>query len=64
MAVISATGDRQQRAELDQVRLFLTRWRGSLVAITLDTVGVAIAWGDMVPLRVRAAGVRAGLRES
>lgn len=43
------------RAELETVRLFLAHSRGSLVAVTLMSIGVALAWHDEAPPRVRLA---------
>lgn len=44
-----------RRAEVDQLRLFLAHWRGSLVAISLGTFTAALAWGAWIPLPVRLA---------
>ena len=45
----------QQRARMDSVQLFLAHWRAMLVALSLVTVTVMVAWRDDVPLSARAA---------
>jgi signal transduction histidine kinase len=44
----------EQRSQVDQLRLFLTHWRGSLAAITLGSIAAAIAWGEQIPGPLRA----------
>lgn len=45
--------DPKAQARLDLIRLFLAHWRGSLIAITLITAGVMLAWRDYAPLQTR-----------
>jgi len=53
--VASADAGLVRRAEVDQLRLFLAHWRGSLVAIGLGTATAAVAWGAWIPLPLRLA---------
>lgn len=50
-----ADAGRGRRVQVDQVKLFLTHWRGSLVAITLGTIAAAIAWRELIPMQARLA---------
>lgn len=54
-AAAAAAGEPVQRAEVDQLRLFLAHWRGSLVAITVGTLTAAVAWGTLISWPQRVA---------
>ena len=54
-AAAAAAGEPVQRAEVDQLRLFLAHWRGSLVAVTVGTLTAAVAWGALIPWPQRVA---------
>lgn len=43
----------QERTRVDAVALFLTHWRGSLIAVSLLTVIVLYVWEDYIPLHAR-----------
>jgi signal transduction histidine kinase len=43
------------RAEVDAMGIFLAQWRGSLMAITLVTVVVMVAWRHLVPWHLSLA---------
>lgn len=43
----------QERTRVDAVALFLTHWRGSLIAVSLLTVVVLYVWEDYIPLHAR-----------
>ena len=51
----------QQRARMDSVQLFLAHWRAMLVALSLVTITVVVAWRDDIPLPVRTAWCGAAL---
>lgn len=51
---ISASIDPKKLARLDLIRIFATQWHSALIAVTIVTIGVILAWKDYVPFRARA----------
>lgn len=52
---MTATVNTPNRAEVDAMSLFLAQWRESLMAITLVTVVVMVAWRHLVPWTISLA---------